>query len=826
MRHDKRIALKLIELERRENPATLIVQSTGDAGFGTLRDAIQQANSTTAEDEILIDVFGTIQLNSVLPQLTSSVKILGSGADKLSIRPTNSFAFRGFSVATGVTASFSDLTIEEFGARQGGGDAGVGGGLLNLGNVTIKNVVFEHNSSETAGGGIYSVGQGTLSISNSSFHLNVAPTGAGIYATAINLSNSTVSTNFATENGAGVYITAQGSALGARISNSTITNNVSFYTSTGGTQPAGGGLFSTNLQVGPILENTVVAGNFRGQAATVPDDVRGRLDGMSGFNVVGNGDALFGAADGNRGNRFGTEASPIDAKLGFYMLNGGSTPTHAPMPGSPLIDGADRNVTDMTAKDQRGFNRVVNNILDVGSFEYQPPDVSLRLMQAAIPGKGSEITFLVFLDTAPGSNPASGTVTFFLDDMKIGEDIVQLDRAALTTNDLPLGKIRIEYSGNEVFNKATLTNDYSAPGVVTPIVGQGPGMNDPANPMMPGDSKNPMTPANPAMVPVNKMNAPAKIAALPQGFAVGAGDGGTVRVLNQNGSDKFSVAPFGGGFTAGVRVAMGDVNGDGVADLVVGTGPGVSTIVKVFDGKTQQELFSLQPFEGAFTGGVYVAVGDTNGDGFADIAITPDEGGGPRVRLFSGNGFGQLADFFGIDDTSFRGGARPSFGDLNGDGRSDLLLAAGFGGGPRLAGFAGESLGNSPRKLFNDFFIFEQALRNGAFVAAGDVNGDGFADVVAGAGPGGGPRVFALNGKDVLNNNMNPLVNFFAGDTNSRGGARVSVANLDGDNRADIVVGAGTQAGSRVSTYLGSNLGASSSSFDAFGGSLGGVFVG
>jgi hypothetical protein len=290
-------------------------------------------------------------------------------------------------------------------------------------------------------------------------------------------------------------------------------------------------------------------------------------------------------------------------------------------------------------------------------------------------------------------------------------------------------------------------------------------------------------------------------------FAVGGDVGsGAVRVLNPDFTERFSLIPF-PGFTGGVRTAAADFSGDGVADVVAGTGPGRSTQLIIYNGQTQEVLFRVDPFEASFTGGIYVAAGDMDGDGLADLVVTPDEGGGPRARIFSGDGFRQIADFLGIDDSNFRGGARVVVGDINGDGIGDLIVVAGFGGGPRVAGFDGAQLGpNGGPKLFGDFLAFEPALHNGVFVSAGDVDGDGdgFADLVVGGGPGGAPRVSVIDGRSLLQaGQVLRDADFFAGDIENREGVRVTLKNIDEDNHADLIVGPGTGAGSSVTVYAG-----------------------
>lgn len=315
--------------------------------------------------------------------------------------------------------------------------------------------------------------------------------------------------------------------------------------------------------------------------------------------------------------------------------------------------------------------------------------------------------------------------------------------------------------------------------------------------------------------------------------AVGAGPGGEpeVKVYTPDGSLASTILAFEPEFEGGVRVAVGDLNGDGTPDVIAGSGPGRVAEVRAFDGKTGAELSRTNPF-GDFTGGVYVAAGDVNGDGRADIAVSPDLGGGPRVRMYSGSGLAPLVDFFGINDPGFRGGARVAIGDVNKDGHGDLVVAAGFGGGPRISTWDGAALAQGQfTHPFGDLFAFPDVLRNGVFLAVGDVSGDGYGDLVAGAGPGGGPQVVIFSGQNLLAGQQTEVTAFFAGPESERNGVPVAVADLDGDGRADVLTGTGAGSGAQVQAYLGKDCQPGAippvfGGFNAFPGFSGGAFVG
>ena len=272
-------------------------------------------------------------------------------------------------------------------------------------------------------------------------------------------------------------------------------------------------------------------------------------------------------------------------------------------------------------------------------------------------------------------------------------------------------------------------------------------------------------------------------------FGVGNGGGSLVQIRDtETDAVLFEFSAFEEAFIGGVRVAMGDVTGDGTPDIITGAGVGGGPHVRVFDGRTGAKLLTnagdFFAFDAAFRGGIYVAAGDINNDGRADIIVSPGDGGGPHVRVFNGAD-GSLLNEFRAFEEEFRGGVRVAAGDINGDGIPEVITAAGPGGGPRVRVFNGLT-GNQIAGASADFLAYDEQFRGGVFVTVADVNDDGIVDIITGAGATGGPHVKIFNGRTgaVINE-------FFAFEDAFVGGVRVSVSDIDGDGDGELITAAG-----------------------------------
>ncbi len=250
-------------------------------------------------------------------------------------------------------------------------------------------------------------------------------------------------------------------------------------------------------------------------------------------------------------------------------------------------------------------------------------------------------------------------------------------------------------------------------------------------------------------------------------IVTGTGNGGgpQVRVFNADGEPKGQFFAYAENFRGGVNVAVGDIDGDGVDEIVTGAGNGGGPHIRIFNdrGDLMGQFFA---YDKNFRGGVNVAVGDIDGDGVDEIVTGAGNGGGPQVRIFDrhGNVEGQ---FFAYDK-NFRGGVRVAVGRLSrGSGNSmNIITAPGQGGGPHIIVY------DNHARAISQFFAYSEQFHGGVSIAAADIDSDGLEEIITGAGPGGTPHVrcFETNGQ--------LLESFYAWPPDFTGGVNVSAITL------------------------------------------------
>jgi len=250
-------------------------------------------------------------------------------------------------------------------------------------------------------------------------------------------------------------------------------------------------------------------------------------------------------------------------------------------------------------------------------------------------------------------------------------------------------------------------------------------------------------------------------------------------------------------FGGGIFVATGRVTSPaGPAQIVTGPGPGRVAEVRVFDANGTQ-LVNFQVYPSGFQGGVRVAACDFTGDGRAEVVSVAGPGGAPHVRIMqfdaSGNFAGDLASFFAYD-LGFVGGLFIACGDIDGDGQPDIILGVDAGGGPhvRILRFLGGVI-----SVLDEFFAYDAAFRGGIRVAAGNVDGSDRASLILGAGPGGGPHVRVLKYLGAPGS-WQELVSVMVYDIGFRQGIFVAAGDVAGDPKAEVITSADAGGGPHV----------------------------
>ncbi|GMV25040.1 MAG: hypothetical protein AMXMBFR58_10710 [Phycisphaerae bacterium] len=388
------------QLEPRALLAVFTVINVADAGAGSLRQAILDANAADGADVIEFDaaVNGVITLADTGLIVTDSVAINGPGASLLRISGNDAVRVMEF---TAGTSSLSGVTIGGGNAFNGAGvrnsgtltitgsriinnsaTVGGGGGIENLGTLTLVDSTVASNDGGIGDGGAVRNG-GTLTIRSSTISGNNATGGGGIanFGVATTITNSTIANNTASLDGAAII---NFNAL--TVSNSTIAGN------TGAPAITNSGALT--------LHSSIIGG-----APTAP--MVGTFAAGSANNLIQHVDNSGGLGNDVNGNLVG-----VDPLLGALADNGGPTQTIALQPGSPAIN-AGSNTGGLTT-DQRGLSRVRGNAIDIGAFEYAGvPTVGSLTPSAAFIARGQTVTL-----TANNVSDTDGTITrvdFYLD---------------------------------------------------------------------------------------------------------------------------------------------------------------------------------------------------------------------------------------------------------------------------------------------------------------------------------------------------------------------------------------------------------------------------
>ena len=343
-----------------------VVKNTNDSGADSLRevlstvcvgDTVTFSNTTTGGATNFFDgSHHAITLTSGELVVGRSMTITGPGASVLTVSGNNSS--RVFSISSIATTDISGVTLTG-GTGLGAADNKEGGAILNNGTLVLSASVLSGNNAVFGGGGIFNNTAGTATVTGVAISGNTAGDyGGGIRNVGtVTVVNSTISGNTANANGdAGGGIDTEGMTTvinstisgnsvpsgshngggmwigaGATIVNSTITNN-----SVGsGSNNAGGILPGGNV----TIRNSIVAANVNN--TTTPDVI-------SDFNSVGN-NLIGNVANSNdfdqTGDQTGTGAAPLNPQLGALAANGGPTKTHLLLPNSTAINNGNDCVT-------------------------------------------------------------------------------------------------------------------------------------------------------------------------------------------------------------------------------------------------------------------------------------------------------------------------------------------------------------------------------------------------------------------------------------------------------------------------------------------------
>lgn len=195
-------------------------------------------------------------------------------------------------------------------------------------------------------------------------------------------------------------------------------------------------------------------------------------------------------------------------------------------------------------------------------------------------------------------------------------------------------------------------------------------------------------------------------------------------------------------------------------------------IVTVYDAETMDFLFQFTAYEPGYRGGVHVTTGDVDGDGIPDIITAPGRVHEPIVKVFDGSASGSELSEFLAYAPDFNGGVNIAVGDVTGDRVNDIITTPARGISVTRV-FENQQQGLSFKEA-TEFRPFSTSFIGGSTVSVADLNHDGIGDIVVGSGSGMAPTILVFDSKDLRGLPVATLNPFSAGQ---RGGVNVASSN-------------------------------------------------
>jgi hypothetical protein len=709
---------RLEPLELRDVPAAIIVDSSADSvasdGVTTLREAIIQANAQAGDDTITFDSkltalgSATITLTDALPDLSEGITLTGPGANRLAITRSTAGGTPNFCIFTtsvGSVVNISGLTI------TGGDNTNDGGGIFNAGTLALSGVAITGNITTGFGGGLENNG-GVVSVVDSTISGNSALSSGGIdtfNGGTLTLLGVTVSGNTASDTGGGIGI----DTTAVTIVGSTVTNNRA-ATTAGGVFALGPTALRGSIVAGNFHGAGSTADDVKGSVDTSRSSFNiigtggagGLVNGQNG-NSVGVADAglLPLAYNGGPVQTHALKTTSIARDAGTSLLTTLADPLDASTTSFNVLDGSfvakgaviriddeEMLVTDLTGKtvtvtrgvdattpashlqnasvrlgrDGRGLTRtkdfagIANAVsgdgTDIGAFEVQASILGVGMGGQPIVKLYEADTQRVVQTINPFGVSDHNGLPFAVGDLT-GDGIPDLAVARAGTVRVFDGSTGTQVQEFQPFGAnyhgtlALATADLDGDGFGDLVVGTGPGALATVRVFSSRDWSKTWE-----FQPFTRFYGGVTLAADSGRIIVGtASTTSRVAVFNfgtKTRAGEFTVFAFG---TAGVHVAAGDVNGDGVSDIVVSANQGTSPRVLIYRADTRTSEGQIL-WTGLLRNGLRVAVADIDGDGRLDVVVGQGKYAQPLVRAYSGSSFLELAGWQPFPGNNFLGG--------------------------------------------------------------------------------------------------------------------------------------------------------------------------